>query len=97
MEIPEIKTLIETQFRRLLPNDECVDVMIKPDEDWQGEPMLRIIIIYDTKNRKKLLDAGQSLTLGRVVRERMEKAGETRFPHIGYVVKSEAGELNLAA
>ena len=97
MEFPEIKTLVETQFRRLLPNDKCVDVMIQPTEDWQGHPILDIIIVYDTKNRDQLLDSRGTLTLGRVVHERMEKAGETRFPHIGFVVKSEAKELNLAA
>ena len=96
MEIPEIKNLIETQFHRLLPNDKFVDATIKPFEEWDGDQFLRIIVVYDTKNRNQLLDTDQTIALRREIHERLEKAEESRFPLIGFVVKSEAKELNLA-
>ena len=96
MEIPEIKNLVETQFRRLIPNDKFVDVTIKPYEDWDGDQFLRITVVYDTKKRKKLLDTDQTLALMQEVHDRLEKAEESRFPLIGFVVESEAEELNLA-
>ena len=96
MEIPEIKTLIENQFRRLIPNDKFVDAMVTPYEDWDGDQFLRITVVYDTKKRKKLLDTDQAMALWREIHDRLEKAEESRFPLIGFVVKSEAGELNFA-
>ena len=96
MEIPEIKNLVETQFRRFIPNDKFVDVVIEPYEDWDGDQFLRIFVVYDTKRRTKLLDTDQKWALRQEIHERMEAAEEPRFPVVGFVLKSEVKEMNLA-
>lgn len=97
MEISEIKNLVENQFKRLAPNDEFIDAVIKPGEDWEGDKILNIIIVYDTKKREKLLGSRQTMALRRELHSRLRKSEEARFPIIGFVVKSEARELSLAS
>ena len=47
MELDEIKTFVEAKFKKLFPRTNYVKAVVEEDEDWEGDEILDIIIVFD--------------------------------------------------
>ncbi len=95
LKLEEVQRLTEEEFAKLMPDVELVKVKVKPGEDWEGDEILDIIIVFDTKKKKKTLDANKTIKLLSQVRSHLRKAEEQRFPLFYFVIKSEARQLRI--
>lgn len=93
MELDEIKTFVEAKFKKLFPRSKYVKAVVEEDEDWEGDEILDIIIVFDGI---KKLDSEKIVTLCREIRDGLTESEEERFPMVGFVIKSEAGEMGIA-
>ncbi|MCY4049550.1 MAG: hypothetical protein OXF24_08185 [Hyphomicrobiales bacterium] len=93
MEIDEIRDFVEKLSRSMLPKGEFVKVHVREDEDWEGDKILDVIIVFEGK---KKLDHKETLRLGPLVHKELVESGDPRFPMIDFVVKDEAGVLGIA-
>ena len=93
MEIKEVQSIVERLSRSMLPKGEFVKVHVKESEDWEGDEILDVIIVFEGK---KKLNHDKTLSLGPLLREKMIESGDSRFPMIDFVVKDEAGVLGIA-
>ena len=95
LKLEEVQRLAEEEFGKLMPDVELVKVKVKPGEDWEGDEILDIIIVYDTKKKKKVLDADKTTELLSQVRMSMVDKEDERFPIVSFVIKSEARQLRI--
>ena len=78
-------------FKEILPKDKLVKVDVKEREDWYGEEILRIMIVYSGQQ----LDGEGTLMLRTLAHRELAKADEERCPVFGFVVKKEAWEMGI--
>jgi len=86
----EIDALVRTRIR----SGEVVNVIVDRDENFQGDDIINVKVIYDSKSKK--LDPQEVVGLTRVVRSRLHELDEFAFPMFYYILKSEAGKLAAA-
>ena len=80
-------------FKELLPKEKLVKVVAEPDEDWEGDDILKVTVLFDGAKR---LDAGKLNELS--TRAWLDPANEedAPFPIFYFLSKSDAREMNLA-
>lgn len=84
------QSLRDTIFRIVseeLAPATIVDLEVSHDSDHDGDPILRIEIVFDTKNGR--LDSDKILGLGRHLREPLLAQKETGFPIFSFMTPEE--------
>jgi len=92
---PSISDRVKAALKRRFSGVDIVAVHVAPDVDQDGDRILRIEIVFD--DHRGLLDAGKTSTAVRYLRPVIEQAGESGFPVISFVAKSEIGAHDAAA
>ncbi|MFQ6550711.1 hypothetical protein AAD018_000025 [Aestuariibius insulae] len=86
-----VRSLVSERFDGIT----IVDVNIEEDVDFDGNPILRVSVVYDAKDDTS---AGRSFAgLLRNLRPALHGRGEERFPVMSFVDSSEVGVLPGAA
>lgn len=86
-----VKGVLEERFTDVII--ESID--IEPDVDEDGDPILRIRIVFDAN--KKTLDPRRASGLLRHMRPRMADRGVLDFPILSFIAKSELQGKNAEA
>jgi len=73
---------------------KIIDIKFEPDVDFDGDDILKILVVFDTKSD---LDASRVAGMVRRIRPAMSKGGEERFPIMSFISKSDAGEAGIEA
>ena len=81
------KTLKEFVQKELTPA-EIVDLRTEETEDADGEPLLRIWVVYKAKNN--LLDPEKTVRLSRSLRQSFAELCMSRFPLFSFIIPEEA-------
>ncbi|MCY3878471.1 MAG: hypothetical protein OXF74_04735 [Rhodobacteraceae bacterium] len=81
-----VKQVVQKQFAPA----KIVDLTVKEAEDSDGDPILRIKVIYKAKDDR--LDPERVLGLIRHLREPLIKLGSDRFPIVSFMTSEEAAD-----
>jgi len=74
---------IEEVLRARLTPYGLSSVKVYPDEDHDGEPVLRIEARYDLSERP--VDSRETYAVGKEVWDAVRQMGESRFPHVRHL------------
>jgi hypothetical protein len=66
-------------------------VQVAESSDQDGEPVLRVMIVFDDKNG--LLDTHKTTSLARILRSKITELTDFSYPILRYVSISDAREL----
>ncbi len=89
-----LKNEIESVVRSEIHSGAIVNVIVDRDQNFDGEPIVNVKIVYDSKSKK--LKTSETLGLKTIVRKKLYEIGEDAFPIFYYILKSEAGKLSAA-
>ena len=89
-----LKAEIDALVRSRIKSGNIVNVIVDRDENFQGESVINVKVIYDSKSKK--LNPEEVVGLTRIVRSRLHELGEFSFPMFYYIFKAEAGKLAAA-
>ena len=67
-------------------------VVVKPDHDSDGDPVLRVVVVLEV-NKKVALDSRKMVGLVRHIRSKLDSEKFDEFPMVSFVSKKEAGKL----
>lgn len=95
-DIETVRHVIEDTIREQLEGAVIDSVKVYEDFDHDGDPILRVFVIYDDKASK--LDTGKTVGMVRHIWKKLEEraVAEDRFPIISYISRSDAKRLNAA-
>jgi hypothetical protein len=91
----DIKEVIEAVVRERLSAAPILDVEIEEDEDFEGNAIFRVMVIYDQATG--LIDAQKAAGLVRHTRSRLGEHNVVNFPIFRFVSQSDAKKLKSAA
>ena len=66
------------------------EVAVEEDEDFHGDPILRVRVVLDAE--VKDLDPDRLVSITRHLRSRLWDMDETRFPHTSFITKADFEE-----
>lgn len=95
----DLKQLIETEFRKMFPEWKLSDVKIEEKQDWEGDRVFKIWVVYQTRGDKERLDAARTVKFSRVLHDALS-AKDKDFPGIpviSYVLKNEWDKMEREA
>ncbi len=87
--------MIERIVRDRLSASVIDSVDVKSDVDSEGDPILRVTIVFDQTEQG--LDQNRVVGLVRHIRSNLEGEGGDRFPLISFIAKNEAAKLKRAS
>lgn len=87
-----IKATINDIVRGHIHSGDVVNVIVERSAD--SDEIIVVNIIFDAK--KNRLDVKETSELSRHVWKRLIELGETGFPSLSFIAKSEAGKLAAA-
>lgn len=86
--------VINTKLKEFVQSElapaKIVDVRTEEIEGIDGEPLLRIWVVYETKNKNKLLDPEKTLRLSGSFRQSFAELCTSRFPLFSFIIPEEA-------
>ena len=91
MEMDEIRALTENLFRDMFPQVDLIEVVFKPEVDWEGDKILIITFVFDGAGRlesRKALDLGDQIWMNIV-------DDEDRFPMVNFINKETAKVMKI--
>lgn len=91
----DIKRIIESVIRERLAGSEIVEVRVAEDEDYEGDRIFRVMVIFDAS--KGQLDSEKITGLARHLRSRLDSRNAFSHPIFRFVSKTDAKKLNAAA
>jgi hypothetical protein len=91
----DIKGVIESVVRERLFGAEIIAVRTEEDEDYQGDPIYRVTVIFD--DRKGALDFQEVTGLARHLRARLDASNAFLHPVFRFISRSDAKKLAIAA
>lgn len=91
----EIKQIIESVVRERLAGSEILEVRIAEDEDYQGDHIVRVMVVFDASKGK--LDSQKINGLARHLRSRLDSTDAFLHPVFRFVSQADAKRLNAAA
>jgi hypothetical protein len=86
--IRTLEDIVEDVLRERFDDVDIDDIQVRRDEDHDGDPILRITVVYNTKN-KKGLDARKTSSIVRVMRPHLDQVNENAFPVVSFVSRSD--------
>ena len=92
----------EAEFERIVRSTIAIEfpslkvdrLQVQEDEDFDGDPVLRIVVIYDSEARP---EPSKVAGLIRMLRPRLLEHKEPRFPLVRLVSKADSAELSPEA
>lgn len=84
---PEVREAIEGVLRERFDMVPITAVEVEEDEDHDGDPILRIRMVYDAEVED--LDLDRLVSITRHLRNRLWELGEERFPHTTFVTRAD--------
>lgn len=91
-DINDIKGPIDDVVRKHIHSGNVVNVIVERKDD--VDDVIIVNIIFEAKRNK--LDVKETSQLSRHVWKRLIELGETGFPSLSFIAKSEAGKLAAA-
>ena len=82
-----VRSVLEERFDNL----NVLAINIKPDVDVDGDEIISIRVVFDGK--KKRLDPKKTSSILRHLIPKIRESGETGFPTMSFVSKSDLGKL----
>lgn len=76
---------------------KSLSVRVERTEDFDGDDVLKIYIIFEPTGGNDTLDPAKMSGLPRHIISRLQDLDFSMFPLVSYVSKKEAAKLNLAA
>jgi len=89
------EAIINEVVRERLSRTRILDVKVDEDVDGEGEPVFRVVVVYDEAGGA--LDAHETVSLARHARLRLSEADESRFPIFRFMSQGDARKLRAAA
>jgi hypothetical protein len=87
--------IVEDVIRSRMAGSEIVQIHITEGEDHDGDPVLRVMVVFDPA--KGRLDPRRMAGLARHLRSRLGPDGVAPYPVFQFVSKSDAKKLSHAA
>lgn len=84
-----VEDVIRAVVKQQLEGVNISKISLSFDTDEDGDDIVWVKVIFD--DRSKPLDSHRTLGLVRHLRPRMAELGETAFPVLSYIAKSELG------
>ena len=91
----DIKAIIESVVRERLAGSQIQQVIIKEDEDYEGDRIFRVMVVFDATKGK--LDSHRISGLARHLRSRLEGVDAFSHPIFRFVSQADAKKLLPAA
>ena len=91
----KVKAIIRSVLESRFGDIEIHDIMIRAEEDDGGDRILFVKVILEGKPR--ILDPKETIGMPRRLIPLIEDAGETGFPVMSYIAKSELESLKAGA
>lgn len=88
----ELQEIIEKLLVKQFGKIDIESIDIQPDVDEDGDDILFVRVVFDSKNNKPL-DALKASSFVRHLRPKILDAGETAFPVLSFIAKSELENL----
>ncbi len=83
----DLKSVLLRVIKEHLSPANVLSVDVVADNDHDGDPILRVVIVFEVEGDR--LDPRQIKSLGRHLREPLEKINEERFPVFSFKTLSE--------
>ncbi|MCY4191029.1 MAG: hypothetical protein OXC54_11515 [Rhodospirillaceae bacterium] len=93
--LSKLADLVSTLLSSEISNVKIDSIDIEPDFDEDGGRVLLVRVVFEGDRKK--LDAKKTSGLVRRLRPKMIEAGETDFPVLSFVAKSELEKLHSAS
>ncbi|HEU0222957.1 MAG TPA: hypothetical protein VFR34_12200 [Paracoccaceae bacterium] len=91
-----VRDIVANLLRERFANVTFRSIDVEPDEDADGDRILRVRVVFDAE--RKTLDPRKTLGLIRHLRPRLSKIKEEGFPVLSFIAASELeGEKPAAA
>lgn len=92
----DIKSIIDGVVRERLASDaRILDVRVEEDEDFDGDTVYRVMVIFDSATGR--LSADKTAGLARHTRSRLSESNVFKFPIFRFISQSDAKKLQAAA
>ena len=85
----DVQRAVERIIREDFPDAKIISVKIKEDVDFDGERVLKITVVFDSRSGK--IDAARAAGIGRRIRPALEENDEDAFPMFYFVSAADAG------
>jgi hypothetical protein len=93
-----VRDAITEVVRARFVDANITSVKIEPAEDSDGDPVLEILVVFESKSDKDTLDGQKMSGLTRHIMERLAEIKATgAFPLVSFMSTKDAKKLNLAA
>lgn len=77
----EVQDIVARVVRAQLPGTDLPAIRVWPDVDHDGDPVLRVEIVFREEDEELRCKMGLGVGLILAMQERLYTLGETRFPH----------------
>lgn len=91
----DIERVVNEVIADRFAGSRIVSVDVQPDCDADGDPILRVRVVYDPDAGK--LDVGRMSGLLRHLLSRLDELGESKFPVVSFISEQDARTLNPEA
>lgn len=96
-EFTEVKEAIRSIVKERFADAKSLSVKVERAEDFDGEGVLKIYVIFEPNSSAEGLDPSKMSGLPRHIISKLEELKFQMFPLVSYVSKKEAAKLNLEA
>jgi hypothetical protein len=98
MMVPDaVKLAISDVVRDRLSDSEITSINIESGEDSDGEPVLKITIVFESGPGQETPDGHKMVGLARHIRGRLAEINVGEFPLLSFVSVKDAAKMNLEA
>jgi len=94
-DVERLRELVRAVLEERFDDVEFVAINVHPDVDDDGMEYLEIAIVFDSQRTS--LDARKTSGLVRHLRPRLAEVGETAFPILSFIAKSDLGNTSPEA
>ena len=88
----ELKRIVRSVLESRFEDIDIVSINITPDFDEDGDKIIIVKVVFDSDMKK--LDARETSGLLRRILPQIEDIGETGFPILSFIAKSELGKMS---
>ena len=86
----DVAEVIESVVREHFADAEIPSVTVEPDTGSNGDPLLRVTIVFDGPDAKTTLRTERMISLVRHIRPKLWDLNDDRFPLVSFVSKLDA-------
>ena len=86
----DVAEVIETTVREHFAGADIPSVTVQPDTGSDGDPLLRVTVVFDGPDAKTTLRTDRMISLVRHIRPRLWKMNDDRFPLVSFISKLDA-------